>query len=283
MDKREARAAEASKHLALMKVAFSSDTQKSIEETINYQDGEGRSLAVPEPRFDRTATDARTTMLVQTLRSAKGHVAVVDPASFTRPGGAYVEGSYGPEQQLCAESNLYPILEAMRNTYHEPNKQERHGGLLSDHALFIPAVKFLRNGDVRNADVIVVAAPNRTRALEAHRSEQECDTDLRNRIETIMRIAAANEVETLVVNAFGCGIDGNDPKAVAQIFRTWLDEHPGVLKAVLFSTRRGAEEDAFAAFFAAPKEEVVSVEVDEDEDEEEFSIDDLPEGVTFRR
>lgn len=284
MDKREARKAEAAKHISLMKVAFGAETEKSIQETREYQDGEGRALEVPEPRFETTQTDVFTYLLPQVARQAKGQVAVVDPAAFTRPGGAYEDGSFGPEQQLCAESNLYPILRAFSKTYYETNRQERRGGLLSGHALYIPGVKFVRNGEIREAGVVVIAAPNRTRALEANRSEKECASDMKDRMETLLRVAAANGADSLVVNGFGCGVDGYDPTEVAGLFRDWIDEHPGVFEHVLFSTRRGAEYDAFAVRFAqsAVKEPAEAANRDDGEEDVLDGIE-LPEGVTLRR
>ena len=63
------------------------------------------------------------------------YTSVVDPASFTRPGGGYEDGSFGPEQILCSESNLYPILYGLKSAYHDGNRGCQRGQLFTDRAL----------------------------------------------------------------------------------------------------------------------------------------------------
>lgn len=141
-------------------------------------------------------------------RDATGKTMIADPGAFTRPGGAYEDGAFGPEQILCSESNLYPILVAHKRDFYDKNRDYRRGSLFTDRALYVPEVLFSRGGDVRRADVLVIAEPVRAFALENHRSERECDKALADRIEAIFRIAAANGTETLIVGAFGCGRNG---------------------------------------------------------------------------
>lgn len=47
---------------------------------------------------------------------------MIDLCSFTRPGGAYEGGSFGPEQILCVESNLHPALRSCKVLYHDKNR-----------------------------------------------------------------------------------------------------------------------------------------------------------------
>lgn len=283
MPTKEQRQAEAKKHLGLMKAVFAKETAASAEAATIYEDGEGRELDTPEARFDATATPVSTDFSVTALFKCEGKAAAVDPAAFSKPGGNYEAGAFGPEQALCAESNLYPILQKLKGSYYDPNRDYWCGQLFTDRAVFVPDVAFMRDGAIRKAGVVVVAAPHRTHALENHRSEAECDLTLASRIETLLRIAATNEVDELVVNAFGCGVLGNDAAQVAGLFKAWIDAHPGVFRVVAFAVPR-AQLDAFTQVFGAPeKEEAAPAPTPaSDEDDEGFSIDDLPEGVTFR-
>ena len=150
--------------------------------------------------------------------------------------------------------------------------------------MYLSDVTFTRNGSIRKAGVVVIAAPNRTRALENHRSPEGIDQALGFRIEALLRIAAANGADTLICNAFGCGALGNDPQQVIGLFKGWLDAHPGVFETVVFAVPR-ASFDAFDAAFGAPKPEeptVVATAVDDDEDEFDLDSIELPEGVTLR-
>ena len=111
---KEERASQAAKHLSFVKVVFSKETDESVQSTIIYEDGEARSAQLPEPNADSTTTNVTTAFATSALHNASGKIALVDAASFTRPGGAYEDGSFGPEQVLCSESNLYPVLQGIK-------------------------------------------------------------------------------------------------------------------------------------------------------------------------
>lgn len=284
MADREERKAEASRHIALMKGALARETQASVDATVVYEEGEGRELALSDPAFEATETIVTGAFAPEAMRRyGKGKTAVVDPAAFTRPGGAYEDGAFGPEQVLCSQSNLYQILCGIKGLYHDKNRDYRRGCLFTDRAAYIPGVVFPREGAMDASDVIVVAEPLRARALENHRSERECDTALAARIETMLRIAAANGCETLVCNAFACGRLGYDSAQVIELFESWVAAHPGAIGRIVFAVPR-AHLEAFEAAFSAPAQEEAPVAVQQPEEEEEFDITkiELPEGVTLR-
>lgn len=282
MPDRDERRNQAAKHIALMRGAFSTETEASIANAVIYEDGEGRALPLPEAAFEATETSVTTSFAPAALQTATGRTAIVDPASFTRPGGAYEDGAFGPEQVLCSESNLYPILCGIRDAYHDKNRGYQSGLLFCDRAVYLPDVAFSHGGTVRKADVIAIPEPLRARALENHRSERECDRALANRIEAALRIAAANGCETLICGAFGCGRLGYDEQQVIGLFRTWIEAHPGVIGHIVFAVPR-AHFGAFDAAFGKPMVQAAPAARDED-DEDGFSLDgiELPEGVTLR-
>lgn len=206
---KEERASQAAKHLSFVKGVFSKETDESVQSTIIYEDGEARSAQLPEPNADSTTTNVTTAFATSALHNASGKIALVDAASFTRPGGAYEDGTFGPEQVLCSESNLYPVLQGIKPLYHSKNRGYTCGQLFTDRAAYVKNVVFNREGSIRKADVIVIPEPNRTRALENHRSERECDASLTNRITTLLNIAhfkrlirSSSELSGAVVKAF---------------------------------------------------------------------------------
>ena len=174
MPTRDERRAEAVKHLALMKGAFAKEAQATIDAAVVYEDGDALALELPEPTAEATETQVTSDFTTTALRRAQGKTAIVDPVSYTRPGGAYEDGSFGPEQILCSESNLYPVLCGMKSVYHDQNRSYMCGMLLTSRAMYLPNVVFIREGEIREASVIAVPEPNRERALENHRSEREC-------------------------------------------------------------------------------------------------------------
>lgn len=240
------------------------------------------------PAATETTVKVVTSFAPEALyRDAAGKTMIVDPGAFTRPGGAYEDGAFGPEQILCSESNLYPILVAHKRDFYDKNRDYRRGSLFTDRALYVPEVLFSRGGDVRRADVLVIAEPIRAYALENHRSERECDKALADRIETIFRVAAANGAETLIMGAFGCGRNGYPVEQVIELIQNWIAEHLGAVPNVVLAVPR-MHADAFREAFGAPEpERPASVVVAEDEgdregDDEDWRNVELPEGVTLR-
>lgn len=291
-----AAAAEAAKRAAEMAEADAEGAQAGNEEAREAAEiAEGAAEAAdPDGAAGAAPAATETTVKVVTsfapealYRDAKGKTMIVDPGAFTRPGGAYEDGAFGPEQILCSESNLYPILVAHKRDFYDKNRDYRRGSLFTDRALYVPEVLFSRGGDVRRADVLVIAEPIRAYALENHRSERECDKALADRIETIFRVAAANGAETLIMGAFGCGRNGYPVEQVIELIQNWIAEHPGAVPNVVFAVPR-MHADAFREAFGAPEpERPASVVVAEDEgdregDDEDWRNVELPEGVTLR-
>ena len=297
-----AAAAEAAKRAAEMAEADADGAQAGDEEAREAAEiaeeaaeaAEAEEAADPDGAAGAAPTATETTVKVVTsfapealYRDATGKTMIVDPGAFTRPGGAYEDGAFGPEQILCSESNLYPILVARKRDFYDKNRDYRRGSLFTDRALYVPEVLFSRGGDVRRADVLVIAEPVRAFALENHRSERECDKALADRIEAIFRIAAANGTETLIVGAFGCGRNGYPVEQVIELIQNWIAEHPGAVPNVVFAVPR-MHADAFREAFGAPEPErpapvvVAEDEGDREGDDEDWRNVELPEGITLR-
>lgn len=289
-----AAAAEATKAAAEMAEADAEGAQAGNEEAREAAEiaEEAAEEAAESDAVAPTATETTVKVVASfapeaLYRDATGKTMIVDPGAFTRPGGAYEDGAFGPEQILCSESNLYPILVAHKRDFYDKNRDYRRGSLFTDRALYVPEVLFSRGGDVRRADVLVIAEPVRAFALENHRSERECDKALADRIEAIFRIAAANGTETLIVGAFGCGRNGYPVEQVIELIQNWIAEHPGAVPNVVFAVPR-MHADTFREAFGAPEPErpapvvVAEDENDRGDDDEDWRNVELPEGVTLR-
>ncbi len=280
---KEERKSEAAKHLSFARGLFPSETQASVASVKIYEDGEGRELTLPEAPAQETKTSVTTAFSVSALYRTHGKTLLVDPASFTRPGGNYEEGAFGPEQVICSESNLYPILEGIADVYHRKNRGFARGQLFTDRAAYLTDVVFSREGQIRKADVLAIPEPNRQHALENHRSERECDACLAARIEALLRIAAANNVDNLVVGAFGCGRQGFPASQVIGLFQNWIGENPGAIPNIVFTVPRFQFDDFNQTFGEAePQAEPETAAAEKEEEEYPFDPNDLPDGVTLR-
>ena len=161
--------------------------------------------------------------------------AVLNFASYNNPGGNFINGSKAQEECLCHESYLYNVLKG-RIGYYKINHKNKNRSLYTDRALYSPNVRFIRGDKDVFCDVITCAAPNKTAAQKyCNVSDEENSKVLRDRIDFILKIAKDNLVENLILGAGGCGVFGQDPYEVAQIFKELLTTKYKCFDKVIFA------------------------------------------------
>ena len=199
-----------------------------------------------------TVLDASATQAI--LDNGRGYaqfcdMAVLDFASFTNPGGGYIQGYLGQEATLCADSYLYNVLDKQRKWYGENRRRNINCELYRNRALVVPAVRFDRNHVHAYADVIVAAAPNGKRARQEYRVGDDALLDaLRDRIRFVLAICDELGREKLVLGAWGCDNNGFDAEAVAELFRKELASGDFKVKQVFFAVPSTRWDEDFAKF-----------------------------------
>ena len=246
MANKEQRRAAAQERIQLVEGLYKNEIQATVEGALLYEQ-------VPSPdgkpaRYATTEIEVADIDAVGAAAKAQGKACVLDFASYLHPGGGYDRGAWAQEEALCAESNLFNILDRLRKVFYDVNRNTINDGLYTDRALYLTDVVFVPSSGTRKCDVIVCAAPNRRRALETH-SCNICDEAMASRVRTVMGIAAANEVDELVLGAFGCGVFGNNATFVARLFKEWLDQNPGIFRKVVFAVPGGKNLAAFKEMF----------------------------------
>lgn len=199
-----------------------------------------------------TVLDASATQTI--LDNGRGYaqfcdMAVLAFASFTNPGGGYIQGYLGQEATLCADSYLYNVLDKQRKWYGENRRRNINCELYRNRALVVPAVRFDRNHVHAYADVIVAAAPNVKRARQEYRVSDDALLDaLRDRIRFVLAICDELGREKLVLGAWGCDNNGFDAEAVAELFRKELASGDFKVKQVFFAVPSTRWDEDFAKF-----------------------------------
>lgn len=252
MSRKDDRRNAAIAHMADTQTRLREDTLYSLKNIQIYEPSELRRLVVPSPRYKTTICEVKKTDSVSAVMDAPKDklTAVLDFASFRNPGGGYANGAMAQEEALCAESNLYDILAQMEGEFYEPNRKNLNRSLYSSRSMYVQDVVFEKYGTGRYCDVIVCAAPNIGAAIEHGVGEIECDEALQERIEAVMTMSADHDVEYLILGAFGCGVFKNNPERVANLFKQWIDEHPGVFETVVFAIHGNGENlDGFRKVF----------------------------------
>ena len=234
----------------------SAETEVSAEPAAAEEAAETESAPTaekPAPVLSEvTVLDASATQAI--LDNGRGYaqfcdMAVLAFASFTNPGGGYIQGYLGQEATLCADSYLYNVLDKQRKWYGENRRRNINCELYRNRALVVPAVRFDRNHVHAYADVIVAAAPNAKRARQEYRVGDDALLDaLRDRIRFVLAICDELGREKLVLGAWGCDNNGFDAEAVAELFRNELASGDFKVKQVFFAVPSTRWDEDFAKF-----------------------------------
>ena len=234
----------------------SAETEAAAEPAPAEEAAEAESAPVveePAPVLPEvTVLDASATQAI--LDNGRGYaqfcdMAVLAFASFTNPGGGYIQGYLGQEATLCADSYLYNVLDKQRKWYGENRRRNINCELYRNRALVVPAVRFDRNHVHAYADVIVAAAPNAKRARQEYRVDDDALLDtLRDRIRFVLAICDELGREKLVLGAWGCDNNGFDAEAVAELFRKELASGDFKVKQVFFAVPSTRWDEDFAKF-----------------------------------
>ena len=170
--------------------------------------------------------------------------AVLNFASYKHPGGMFINGSKAQEECLCHESFLYNVLSRFSERYYDWNNAHKNKSLYLNRALYTPDVLFFRGDEVTICDVITCAAPNKTSAQKyGHVTDRDNTEALRDRIRYVLDIARENNVNTLILGAYGCGVFGQSPTEVASIFKEYLTTTHKCFTKVVFAIPEGKDNN----------------------------------------
>lgn len=147
--------------------------------------------------------------------------------------------AWAQEESMCRCSTLYPCLntECNRSNFYYKHIEDYDNGILDNYwnndIIYIPDVvvfktdesipRLLPKDDWYNVDVIVSAAPEL-------RSYGGYDTDkyesiMSERIQCILAVAKKENIQVLILWAFGCGAFENPPEIVAKLFKEELKNY----------------------------------------------------------
>ena len=206
--------------------------------------------------------DADTVTAIEKACEIPGrtNIAALNFASFKNPGGMFLKGSKAQEECLCHQSALYNILSRFPN-YYEENRKMLNKSLYQNRAIYTPVVPFFNEKGIFHSDIITCAAPNKYAAQTYENvSEEENWYNLYNRIEFILDIAKINNVDILIVGAFGCGVFGQDPYEVAAIFKYLLNNKRYGFELVVFAIPYGTRQDNFIPFCEVLNNKITNID-----------------------
>jgi uncharacterized protein (TIGR02452 family) len=208
-----------------------------------------------------TVSNQTTLAAVRDLLAAGASACALNFASATRPGGGFDTGAVAQEESLARASGLFACIEGHpMYDFH----LEQGDPLYTSWMLHSPSVPVFRDDDGILLEapyacaMITAAAPNATVALAQDPGRAaELAARLRERVDRLLGVACHAGERHLVLGAWGCGVFGNNPVVVADLFGRALEgEFAGVFEQVVFAVLdRSGDQRTFGPFqrrFATP-------------------------------
>jgi uncharacterized protein (TIGR02452 family) len=187
-----------------------------------------------------------------------GRIGVLNFASAKNPGGGFQNGAMAQEESLAMASNLYDTQLAQPE-YYEANRACTSMAY-TNYAIYSPGVVFFRDDSGAllptpvKADVLTLPAVNMGQVLAHGQSAAAASKTMQERMRLALAIFKAEKNELLVLGAYGCGVFGNNPNEIADVWATLLSAYGSYFKHVTMSIRDGLRDhacwDAFAQVFA---------------------------------
>ncbi len=226
---------------------------KSIKETKKntklYLEGFGAKNK--ESKYDTKIVFERLTSLDATRKYANQKVALLNFASGTHPGGGVLTGSNAQEESICRASTLYKCLNDETGNIYEffYGYHKTLGNIYSDRIIYSPNILVFKDSNKENTlldkndwykiNVISSSAPNL-------KDKKILDSELYNiiitRIKNIFEVAIENEIEVLILGAFGCGSFNNNSLVNAKAFKEICDSYKGLIKTIVFAIPDESDE-----------------------------------------
>jgi len=152
---------------------------------------------------------------------------VLNFASAKNPGGGFLNGSLAQEEALAISSDLYNS-QLQAQEFYDINRNFK--SLLYTHnIIYSENITFIRDADMNTvtepvkANVLTCPAVNAGAYYRNERGSAETvKRVMTERIRHILNVFAHKGDKTIILGAYGCGVFGNDPSDIADIFYSLL-------------------------------------------------------------
>lgn len=194
-----------------------------------------QSLTAGIPRqFTSTKVYVQNIDCLQKAKELGPECAVLNMASFIRPGGGVRNGSMAQEEELFRRTNLsralYRFYGSEAGTYGiQPSQFQypipKFGGIYTPKiTVFRHALSYSFLEEPFQCSIISVAALKNPERDRNGLMTEDSITVTKGKVRAILRIAMTQGHHRIVLSALGCGAYKNNPSQVAQAFKDVLGE-----------------------------------------------------------
>lgn len=231
-----------------------SETEKAMKSNKVYKENfvarKKNVKRVHKDIFNYLSVESNTSFNAAKKYLQYGKTAVLNFANPHNPGGGVHNGAMAQEECLCRSSNLYPCISNKNvfNDYYLYHKDMNHY-FFSDRLIYTKDITVFKDDrDVPqimpksewfNVDVITCAAPYI--AKRKYTNKTALKELFKGRIKNIFEAAIDNDVEVIILGAFGCGAFKNPPEVVAKAFHETIEEnnYSSCFKKIVFAIPKG--------------------------------------------
>jgi len=159
-----------------------------------------------------------------------GTVCALNMASYRRPGGGVINGAKAQEECLYRCSNLGTLD---TNMYY-PLSDE--AAVYTKNAVFFKDVNYDYMPEVI-CDVVTIAAYNFNEKGLSRLEFTDYEAQTKRKIRFMLKLANENQIDSVVLGAWGCGVFDNDPFEMATMFKEVLigENYASLFKLVRFA------------------------------------------------
>ena len=230
------------------RVEIKNSLEKAVNGSILYRPDdfdtlENKSnLIIDKKRYNTIIEVTGESSIEAAIRLAsEKNVACLNFAYAKNPGGGFLGGAQAQEESLARATGLYPCINQMHEMY-EYNKKLRTC-IYSNYMIFSNQVPVIRDSNDNLLDniceVSMITSPAvNTGVIKRQEPSKIASIEnvMRRRISMIFNIALVNQVETLILGAWGCGVFQNDPAIIAQLFAEQLNgKYKNAFKKIVFA------------------------------------------------
>jgi uncharacterized protein (TIGR02452 family) len=179
------------------------------------------------------------------LMLLEGKVGCLNFASAKNPGGGFLGGAQAQEESLARASALYPTLVKFTKEMYDYNKKQ-NTYLYTNNMIYSPQVVFFKDDagallpKPYTMDILTSPAVNIGAMLQNKRLEEvtKAEEVMMKRLDYVLGVFVAHQVDYLVLGAWGCGVFKNQPEDVARYFTHYLKKggkYEKAFKHIVFS------------------------------------------------
>lgn len=151
------------------------------------------------------------------------------------------------EERIFRSSTLYKLIDTSEclSLFYSKNKKNNY--IYTNSCIFVKNALVFKDEYLINKDLwaypnFILSCPPDMNKLDI--SKEEHIKILYKKLINVFNVAIENNIEVLILGAYGCGESYNSPIIVSNVFKKLLEEYNGCFKKIIFSVKMTKYSDS---------------------------------------